>query len=505
MVDDANDVERAIREIHPSLYDEARTGLLSAFLMFCLPDLRDMARQSKLEGDRERIQRILDLPCTLTDIFAVFEENRSVLTSEKLKDEERAQMYADSLSASQLQDMLGDYGRQRFMDSVKIVVFSDHDQENDIVYMVVVSPLRKRVGVVFRGSVTPKDFRQDAKALLSGIRNPVAGDLLPDEIGVHLGFREYLYKQENLMKVLHRPRMYKKVLSVVPKISGRTVEASTKPVDDESTPGSARPGISKKVASKDLERPLKYQIIIEQVLDQIEDNPGFTLYIAGHSLGGALSTLFSLEAAADERIPGPVTCITSGAPKVGNIEFLHVYEELERRGRLRCIQVANDQDPVPKSPPNGSVNPCHALLCQSRRYRHVGIHVTLRSSGHIITYPPQVQTYLGVFLCDCMLIGRFWLMILFLAPVMAICYGSCFVLAIPCTVFCLYKTMTTSRKHHTQLKYLERLDAGREDLETLTLDELNERRWKRPRWRVPILHRFHRESQRGCCNEPKKM
>jgi len=128
------------------------------------------------------------------------------------------------------------------------------------------------------------------------------------------------------------------------------------------------------------------EVILEQVVSLLEEQPDNQLYISGHSLGGALATIFSLETAADERIPSPVTCITSGASKVGNIDFMLAYESLEKAKKLRCLHIANDRDPVTVVPPNGAFNPCHALLCQSRRFRHVGLRAILRRYGRLYNF-----------------------------------------------------------------------------------------------------------------------
>ena len=60
-------------------------------------------------------------------------------------------------------------------------------------HAIVVNEARKRVTVVFRGSVTQKDFVQDAKCAQKKIDNPVAS-LVQDEsqttenIRIHTGF-----------------------------------------------------------------------------------------------------------------------------------------------------------------------------------------------------------------------------------------------------------------------------------------------------------------------------
>ena len=234
----------------------------------------------------------------------------------------------------------------------------------------------------------------------------------------------------------------------------------------------------------------KFQIILDQVAAICVEHPQCRLHIGGHSLGGALATMLSLEAASDERIPSPVTCITSGAPKVGNLDFLRTYDYLEEQGRVRCIQVANDRDPVTLSPPTGAFNPIHAICCQSGRFRHVGLRITLRKYGYIITYPMKMTTYFGTLFCDMMLITRALMIVAVAGFLWLLCLSACFVIAVPFICCYSYRAIKNSRQHHTQLKYIERLQHIKPDLEQQHLDKLNERRWRKSRWRVPVLHTY---------------
>jgi len=388
-----------------NLYEEADDMLLNAFLMFCIPDIRTLARQGLLEGDAEILRRIVDLPATLEDVVNVYEDNIELLTKE-LKSKERAQMYEETLTLKKYN--LDEETRKERWQNIFLIHFEDSTEESECVYCISLNNVSKRVGIFFRGSVTKQDLRRDVKAVLSRIDNPVKADHLAEKLEVHLGFKEYLYNEERLgAKAGNEERTTKKLES----------EKKTPPRDylcNEERPIGAKAGneerTTKKLESEKKTPPfrMKYQIILEQVRELFNDHPDYRLYIAGHSLGGALTTLMALEAGADEAIPKPVTAITSGAPKVGNLDFLKAFEELERQKKLRFLQIANDRDVVTLSPPD-QCSPCFAMFFQSRRYRHVGLTVQLRSNGYIVIFPPQMRTYLGVLLCDCMYISRTWM------------------------------------------------------------------------------------------------
>merc|ERR1719343_14212 len=84
---------------------------------------------------------------------------------------------------------------------------------------------------------------------------------------------------------------------------------------------------------------------------ECERNKEYKLYVTGHSLGGALATLFSLYAAAlsgsrDDIIPSPVSCISVASPRVGDRSFQKAFCCLEEQGYLRHLRIANDGDPV---------------------------------------------------------------------------------------------------------------------------------------------------------------
>jgi hypothetical protein len=245
------DLEAALGK--PSLFDEAHDGLMSAFFMFFIPDLRAMIKDNLLQGEAEMLRRIVELPCSMYDILTIFEENKETLTKERLKDEERAEMYRGAMNLQRHSAVVGDEETKRkVLENLKVIIFSDENEEEEIVYGIAVNPIARRISVCFRGSVTRKDFRQDARALLSSIDNPAIkfDPDLSDQLGVHLGFREYLYVDDG------HPNIF------LPQWRG---------------------GGKKKEFQGSMK---KYEIILEQVRALVRENPECKVRISGHSLGG---------------------------------------------------------------------------------------------------------------------------------------------------------------------------------------------------------------------------
>jgi putative lipase involved disintegration of autophagic bodies len=66
----------------------------------------------------------------------------------------------------------------------------------------------------------------------------------------------------------------------------------------------------------------KYDQILEDVMPLLEANPNHKLYITGHSLGAALSTVASFFLSCEKGIQTPVTCINFASPRAGDKTFL---------------------------------------------------------------------------------------------------------------------------------------------------------------------------------------
>lgn len=81
-------------------------------------------------------------------------------------------------------------------------------------------------------------------------------------------------------------------------------------------------------------------------LNRLRDLPGIrTVYITGHSLGGALAVLNALDIAL--QLPIQPVVYTLAGPRVGNHDFAYAYNQ-----RIaNCWRVVNSYDEVPNLPP----------------------------------------------------------------------------------------------------------------------------------------------------------
>ena len=136
----------------------------------------------------------------------------------------------------------------------------------------------------------------------------------------------------------------------------------------------------------------KYQQILETVQRSLKAHPGYQLYITGHSLGGALSTLFAFFLACEPSLPKPVVCCNYASPRVGDSYFLRACQALERKSLLRMFRVINDKDSVAVIP--------------SFNYSHVGFQIRMPvqdddESKPELTYPKLTDSWWNRF-------GRAW-------------------------------------------------------------------------------------------------
>ncbi|MCM3619606.1 lipase family protein [Sutcliffiella horikoshii] len=120
------------------------------------------------------------------------------------------------------------------------------------------------------------------------------------------------------------------------------------------------------------------------ILDQVDTSK--TIFITGHSLGGALATLFSLDCALNSKCES-VIMYSFGAPRVGDEAFAKLYNETVPAS----IRFVNLADLVPFVPPTKVVAP---ITKRTWHYKHTQTPSRfLLTQGSIINNH-SIETYI---------------------------------------------------------------------------------------------------------------
>ena len=121
---------------------------------------------------------------------------------------------------------------------------------------------------------------------------------------------------------------------------------------------------------------------MEDIQPLLDANPGYKLYVTGHSLGAALSTMVAFFLACEDSIPKPVTCLNFASPRVGDGFYLEASTALEASRRLRFLRIVNDKDPL--------------ALVPTFNFYHAGFQVRLYKDPIYepeVTYPKLVDSW----------------------------------------------------------------------------------------------------------------
>jgi hypothetical protein len=212
--------------------------------------------------------------------------------------------------------------------------------------------------ITFRGSVTTKDWFVDGKFFLTSVPNPL-----------------FLFKQ-NKQPQPQQPQYHQEVGN----LHRRRLEMKY------SIPQSRCIGIHAGfyeylfASRSKTDNTSKYHQILKSLrtLFQKEESlRTFSINVTGHSLGGALATLFTFYLVMEPDMttsPFPVTCISFASPKCGNIQLARAFQELELQKQILCLRVANYRDLITERPDRLT---CWTFCLQDAIFRHVGIELLL--------------------------------------------------------------------------------------------------------------------------------
>lgn len=208
--------------------------------------------------------------------------------------------------------------------------------KNELLWAIVVCPKKKKVTVVFRGSVNARDW-------VANVYGPATDCVFPGYTTeknknkgvtfgkVHTGFYNYLF--------------------------GKTKRGEN--------------GSSKS----------KGEEIVGMLKAKFFDKPEFkdySLEVTGHSLGGAMSTLLSMRLAALNDFPGrTITNVSFASPFVGDEGFRDAFIQLERQRKIRHLRISNYQDMVTLVPPVSLDLPPLPL-------KHTGMNIRMYEGGDLL-------------------------------------------------------------------------------------------------------------------------
>ena len=195
-----------------------------------------------------------------------------------------------------------------------------------LVYSLVLDHAKRRITVVFRGSVTASDWAANRDAFFVTVDNPlftgksvggdssgggdddkgdeVDADGQPWQLILHRGFYEYVYKSiggeddddgdDTKLECQLRQQQ----------TSGDSAQKSEQAASYDAITG------------QDQQARTKMEEIVAKTKAALDDHPDCEVFTTGVSLGGALTTVFAFFAAACYPELGPITCYSFASPSV---------------------------------------------------------------------------------------------------------------------------------------------------------------------------------------------
>ena len=209
-----------------------------------------------------------------------------------LDDDQNLEGFLSSLNNDDNKDKLNSLDELRKEALFEIAKNSPHgevvkfitDKDSDLQCAITISHAKKRINVIFRGSESLQDWYYD----LNIFKRKLDDKYQPTEnkdVHVHYGFFKQL-----------------------------TINGS-------------------------------YDTILETLISTLNDNHDYNIFISGHSLGGALCTLFGYLLSFE--IPNHITIVSFASPRIGNSDWKHAFNH---KSNLTHFRVTNHRDIVTAAP-----------------------------------------------------------------------------------------------------------------------------------------------------------
>jgi hypothetical protein len=221
----------------------------------------------------------------------------------------------------------------------EMVWLSDWHEAHECTWAISIDREKREVLLCFRGAYTKSDWAHAFDTKDTATSNPIKEDYpkKSKNIRLHSGFHKYLFRVRK--------------------------DTNTTKYDE--------------IVSK----LMHYSTLIGE---------GVKIRVTGHSLGGALATIFSLYASTDDRFTAngsAIETVTFGAPHVGGYKFADAVRHQEDVGKLRIAKFIISGDGVTSLPPT-----LFSMSKRGAKYFHSGISVTLpmvRKGGFKLFGQPQ--------------------------------------------------------------------------------------------------------------------
>ena len=108
-------------------------------------------------------------------------------------------------------------------------------------------------------------------------------------------------------------------------------------------------GILEKIDNIEIKHKSIYQAVNEFFESEHVDNNA-AIYIAGHSLGGALATIAAMHIVKKDSFRTPINLYTFASPRVGDNAFADKFNQFVAANKIKAFRFANSEDIVTKVP-----------------------------------------------------------------------------------------------------------------------------------------------------------